>query len=183
MGPNWCCVNATNPTRKAPGWRGCGRMLTHLHQHPTSTSTPPPGGFSSARLCQTQQQRGHPPALPHQALGLRLRGKKERDWEKRNTWLVSFFLSLNHFPKRESPSIQLPKSETLDSSWTPPFSLTLLSPLSLLQTPCKFLTNPSHPFHCPRWSPYHKAGFVPVPRPSFSVYKPPFSLGPKLSFL
>lgn len=55
---------------------------------------PPPAphlrAFSSGRLCQTQQQRGHPHALPHRALGLRLK-RKERCWEKRNTWLISFF--------------------------------------------------------------------------------------------
>lgn len=53
---------------------------------------PAPQGFSSGRLCWTHQQRGHPhrPPPPASALGLRLK-RKERCWEKRNTWLISFF--------------------------------------------------------------------------------------------
>lgn len=88
------------------------------------------------------------PAIPHQALALR----EEREvlgGEEHMAHLI-FFSSTASQKQSVSSAAQIWDPGFLrDAS----FSLTLRSPpLSLLQSGCKFLTNPSHPSNYPSWS-------------------------------
>lgn len=80
----------------AQGW-GCCRVLTHLHQHPTSS------GSGQWQVMPDVSARGHPPSPPYQVPGLRFK-RKERCWEERNIWLISFF-----FPSTTSQKERVPR--------------------------------------------------------------------------
>lgn len=150
-------------------------------------ANPPPPAPTSSKSGQWQDmpdtsREDTLTALP-QTLGLRL--KRKRGAGRRGTSGSSHPSFSSTISQKESFS-SAAQMWNSDSSVTPPSSLALrCPPLSLLQTPRKFLTNPSHPPSTVLVdsSYQHKADSVPFPRSSFSVFKPPFSLGPKLSFL
>lgn len=137
------------------------RVLTNsTSKHPTPL-----------RLCQTHQQGGHSHCPPPQALDLRVK-RKERCWEERNTWLILF-----SFPSTTSQMERVPQFSTPNlKPWSPLWllSLTVKSPpLSLFQTPCTVLTNPSHSFNYPSWSLLPaQADSVPFPKSTLSFSKP-----------
>lgn len=137
MKNTWTQINAASMPPTTPKTPRAKSLLQGANPTPLAIT------HTSSGRARTISREDTLTSLPHQPLGLRFK-RKERCWEERNTWLISFFFP-STTSQKESPSFQQHIPENLASSLTPLFFLGLKSPtLYLFQTLCKFLQIP-HP--------------------------------------
>ena len=142
MKNTWIQINIVSIPPTPPKTSRLRSMLQRANPPPPA---PPPQSLSSGRTGPAAAERTRS-LLPHpQTLGLRL--KRKRGAGRKMAHLI--FLFLQPFSIRKSCSnLKLWFLSASSLFFSPRFS-----PLSLLQTPCKFLINPCHTLNCPSWSP------------------------------